>query len=93
MTFPFGRLSGQLAASQVADNSIPGSKVVSVDYSQITNKPATYNSQTSLLVADKSIDLLNTYKIINSINPTNAQDLETLIYLNNTVNNLTLPYN
>ena len=67
--------------------------MVSVDYTQITNKPTVCNSRTSLLVADKPIDLINQYKIINSIDPTNAQDLVTLNYLNNTVNNLTLSYN
>lgn len=33
MTFPFNRLSGQIDGSQIPDNSIPGSKVISVNYS------------------------------------------------------------
>ena len=82
MTFPFSRLSGQIGASQIPDNSIPGSKVISVDYSQITNKP-TMSNKTSTLTVDSSIDLLNTYKIIKSIDPTDPQDLVTLNYLVN----------
>ena len=83
MTFPTSRLSGQIGASQISDNSIPGSKAISIDYSQISNKSTTYNSKTSTTTVDSSIDLLNTYKIVNSLNPTNAQDLVTLYYLNN----------
>ena len=79
MTFPFSRLSGQLGASQIPDNSIPGSKIQTVDFiSQVANKPTTYNSKTSTTTVDSSIDLLNTYKVVNNPNPTNAQDLVTL---------------
>ena len=35
------------------------------------------------MTADALIDLLNAYKVTNSINPTNAQDLATLNCLNN----------
>ena len=83
MSFPFSRLSGQIDASQIANNSIPGSKIQSVDYSQVSNKPTTFNSKISTTTIDSSIDLLNTYKIIRSLDPTNAQDLVTLNYLVN----------
>ena len=83
MTFPFSRLSGQISTSQIANNSVPGSKIIPVDYSQITNKPTTSNNKTSTMTVGSSIDLLNTYKVVNSLNPTNAQDLVTLSYLNN----------
>lgn len=82
MTFPFSRLSGQIGVSQIPDNSIPGLKVQSLDYSQITNKP-TISNKTSTTTVDSNIDLLNTYKIIKSLDPTNAQDLVTLNYLVN----------
>ena len=84
MTFPFSRLSGQLGAAQIPDNSIPGSKIQTVDFiSQVANKPTTYNSKTNITTVDSAIDLLNTYKIVNNPNPTNAQGLVTLNYLNN----------
>ena len=82
MTFPFNRLSGQIGASQISDNSIPNTKVISIDYSQISNKP-TISNKTSTLTVDSNIDLLNTYKIIKSLDPTNPQDLVTLYYLTN----------
>ena len=84
MTFPFNRLSGQIDASQIANNSITGTKIQSVDYvNQVANKPSTFNSKTSTMTVDSSIDLLYTYKIIRSLDPTNAQDLVTLNYLVN----------
>ena len=83
MTFPFSRLSGQIGASQIPENSIPGTKVQSIDYSQITNKPTPTNNKTSTMFVDSNLDLLNVYKIIKCLDPTNAQDLVTLNYLMN----------
>lgn len=81
MTFPTSRLSGQTGASQILDNSTPSTKIHSINYSQVTNKPTTTtNNKTSTMTVDSSIDLLDVYKIINSLNPTNAQDLVILNY-------------
>ena len=84
MTIPFSRLSGQIDASQINNNSISGSKIKLVDYnSQVSSKPTTFNSKISTTTVDLTIDLLDTYKIIRSLDPTNAQDLVTLNYLIN----------
>ena len=83
MTFPFARLTGQINTdNQIADNSIQGIKVSFLDYSRLINKPSAFNSRISMLVIDQTIDLLHSYKIVNSLDPLCEQNLVTLSYLN-----------